>query len=128
MTMNRTMLGAALAGSLIAGGAVAATSHRMSVSGVTKGSTVTIQGEAQCPPQQRCEPQITATLTLKSGALVKNERHDLSPEAKLNGERWEWHEDFSMDDLPADKTFAGSIEVESSVEVTFKNVSATVRR
>jgi hypothetical protein len=127
MTRSRTALGAALVGSLIAAGAVAATSHRTSVSGVMKGSTVTLQGEAQCPPQQRCQPQITATLTLKSGALVKNERRQLSPEAKANNERWEWHEDFNLDDLPVDKTFAGTIEIESSVEVTFRNVTATVR-
>jgi hypothetical protein len=41
---------------------------------------------------------------------------------------WGWHEDFKLDELPAGKTFTGNLEIQSNVEVTFKNVKVTVEK
>jgi len=127
MARSKTMLGAAVVASLAAAGAAAGTHHTTSVSGITRGATVTIQGEVQCPQGQRCNPQITVTLTIKDGALVRNETRRASlEELDATGERQGWHEDFAAGDLPAGKTFMGTFEIQSTVDVTFRNVKATV--
>jgi hypothetical protein len=131
MSKGKASFGLALAATLVVAGAVvlrAGTTYSKSVSGISKGATVSVQGEIQCPQGRQCQPQVTATLTVTWDSGKSETSTTLSLEKGSSEDRLLGKGACALADLPAGRTFNGNLELNADIDVTFTNVKASVSR
>jgi hypothetical protein len=109
----------------------AGTTRRASVSGVTRGSTVSVEATAQCPQGQQCSPpQASGLLALRwPDGRAEFEIDQLSPEAKKDAPTWVLRGSIKIDhDLPEGKTAGGDFALTLNENYAIEKLDITVRK
>ena len=131
MSMSKAIAAVAVGLALGTVPSEAGTTKRVSVSGVTRGSTVSVEATVQCPQgQNECSsPQASGLLTLTwPDSRAEFEIPQLSPEAK-KAAGWVLKGSIKIDrDLPEGKTASGDFALVLNENYAIDGLKITVRQ